>query len=43
MKSYDQPVKINYNPNWPYTRDQPDRILIVGGSGSGKFNMLFHQ
>ena len=18
MKNYDQPVKINYNPNWPY-------------------------
>ena len=25
-----------HNPNWPETPDHPYRILIVGGSGSGK-------
>ena len=28
--------KIEHNKNWPYTPDHPYRILIVGGSGSGK-------
>ena len=36
MKNYDQSVKIYHNPNWPYIPDHPYRILIVGGSGSGK-------
>ena len=26
----------------PYTRDHPYRILIVGGSGSGKTNVLLN-
>ena len=26
------------NKNWPYIPDQPYRILIIGGSGSGKTN-----
>ena len=25
-----------HNPSWPKIPDQPYRILIVGGSGSGK-------
>ena len=25
-----------HNPNWPESPDHPYRILIVGGSGSGK-------
>ena len=29
---------INHNPNWPYIPDHPCRILIIGGSGSGKTN-----
>ena len=29
-----------HNPNWPKTPDHPYRILIVGGSGSGKTNTL---
>ena len=41
MKNYDQSVKINHNPNWPYIPDQPYRILI-GGSGSGKTNVLLN-
>ena len=40
MKNYDQSVEINHNPNWPYIPDPPYRILIVGGSGSGKANVL---
>ena len=28
------------NINWPQISDQPHRILIVGGSGSGKTNSL---
>ena len=36
MKNHDQSVKISHNPNWPYIRDHPCRILIIGGSGSGK-------
>ena len=28
--------KIKYNKNWPYIPDNPYRILITGGSGSGK-------
>ena len=30
----------NQNKNWPYIPDHPYRILIVGGSGSGKTNTL---
>ena len=25
-----------HNPNWPQISDHPYRILIIGGSGSGK-------
>ena len=28
------------NEKWPYIPDHPYRILIVGGSGSGKTNTL---
>ena len=40
MKSYDQSVEINHNPNWPYILDHPNRVLIIGGLGSGKTNVL---
>ena len=33
---------INHNPNWPYIPDHPQRILIIGGSGSGKTNALLN-
>ena len=32
----------DYNPNWPQILDHPYRILIIGGSGSGKTNSLFN-
>ena len=32
--------KTEHNKNWPYTPNYPYRILIIGGSGSGKTNVL---
>ena len=31
-----------HNPNWPEIPDHPYRILIIGGSGSGKTNALLN-
>ena len=42
MKNYDESVEVNHSPNWPYIPDHPCRILIVGGSGSGKTNVLLN-
>ena len=42
MKNYNESVKTNYNPNWPYILDLPNRILIIGVSGSGKTNVLLN-
>ena len=33
---------IEHNSKWPYIPDHPYRILIVGGSGSGKTNALLN-
>ena len=41
-KNYDQSVEINHDPNWSYIPDHPYRILIIGGSGSGKTNALLN-
>ena len=30
----------DHNKKWPYIPDHPYRMLIVGGSGSGKINAL---
>ena len=47
MKNFDQSVKINHNPNWPYIPDHPYRIFIINGLGSGKtnvsLNLVKHQ
>ena len=32
--------KTQHNLKWPYILDHPYRILIIGGSGSGKTNAL---
>ena len=40
MKTYDQSVKINHHPNWPYIPVHPYKILITGGSGLGKTDVL---
>ena len=34
--------KTKHNSNWPYILDKPYRILIIGGSGSGKTNVLLN-
>ena len=34
--------RVNHNPNYPYIPDHPYRILIIGGSGSGKINALLN-
>ena len=43
MKNYDQSVEINHNPNWPYIPDHFYRILLIGGSGPGKTNVLLKR
>ena len=42
MKNCDQSVQIDHNPDWPYISEYPHRILIIGGSGSGKTNVLLN-
>ena len=34
--------KTEHNQKWPYILDHPYRILIIGGSGSGKTNALLN-
>ena len=34
--------KTQHNLKWPYIPDNPYRILIIGGSGSGKTNALLN-
>ena len=34
--------KTEHNKNWPYIPDHPYRILIIGGSGSEKTNVLLN-
>ena len=34
--------KTGRNKNWPYIPDKPYRVLIIGGSGSGKTNVLLN-
>ena len=40
--NYVNESKTKRNNNWPYTSDDPYRILIIGGSGSGKTNVLLN-
>ena len=39
---YTNENKTQHNWRWPYIPDQPYRILIIGGSGSGKTNALLN-
>ena len=39
---YTNENKIEHNLKWPYIPDHPYRILIAGGSGSGKTNTLLN-
>ena len=40
--NYTNENKIEHNSKWPYIPDHPYRILIIGGSGSGKTNALLN-
>ena len=45
MINFDDVTKENikgHNPNWLQIPDHPYRILIIGGSVSGKTNLLFN-
>ena len=39
---YANETKTEDNLEWPYIQDHPYRILIIGGSGSGKTNALLN-
>ena len=39
---YTNENKIKHNPDQPYIPDHPYRILVIGGSGSGKPNVLLN-
>ena len=39
---YTNENKAEHNLKWPYIPDHPYRILIIGGSGSGKANALLN-
>ena len=39
---YSNENKTKHNLNWPYIPDWPYKILIIGGSGSGKANVLLN-
>ena len=39
---YTNENKIEHNSKWLYIPDHPYRILIIGGSGSGKTNALLN-
>ena len=34
--------KTEHNSKWPYIPNHPYKILIIGGSGSGKTNLLLN-
>ena len=40
--NYSNKNKIKHNFDWPYIPDHPNRILIIGGSGSGKTKTLLN-
>ena len=42
MRNFDELVKTNHNPNWPYISDNPYRILVLDGWRSDKINALMN-
>ena len=42
IDDYTNENNAKHNPDWPYIPDHPYRILMIGGSGSGKTNALFN-
>ena len=44
MKNYDQSIKINQNPNWPYIPNHPYRIeMVVWNQGNQYQNLIKNQ
>ena len=39
---YTNETKLKHHPDWPYIPDHPCRILVIGGSRSGKTNTLLN-
>ena len=39
---YTNESKTQHNPNWSYIPDHSYKILIIGGSGSGKTNAFLN-
>ena len=45
MTNFDDVTKENikeHNPNWPQIPNHSNKVLTIGGSGSGKTNSLFN-
>ena len=42
IDNYVNENKTEHNEKWPYIPDHPYRIIIIGGSGSGKTNALIN-
>ena len=45
MINFNDVIKVNikkHNPSWPQIPHHPYMILIIGGSGSEKTNLLFN-
>ena len=42
MINFDNYTNVQDNPKWPYIPDHPYKVLIMGGSGSGKANALLN-
>ena len=40
MKNYGESDKINHNPIWSYIPNHPYSVFIIGGTRSGKTNVL---
>ena len=40
MKNYDESVEVGCNTNWVYIPSHPYKVLMIGGSGSGKTIVL---
>ena len=42
IDNYVNENETKHNEKWPYIPDHPQRIIIIGGSGSGKTNALIN-
>ena len=42
IDNYTKENETKHNKNWPFIPNHPYRILIIGGSGSGKTNLLLN-